>query len=371
MMIGVRQRKSIIGKIAGLSVVPLLAGFLVIVSIVGIIGAVVNTNSSGNSTVNVDGCTPYPAIIATVRNEPAFLEGIRTNHLEAYTNLILALISQESGSESDPETYNDPMQAAEGAGLPWNAGALGLITRAQSYKYGCAEFAARLKGANVTSPTDWEHIYIMLQGYNFGGGFVTYVAAHGGKWTQELTNTFSDEQARIHGWATYGDKNYVRNVLKFDPDYFQAGAPGYTGGVGSGTWLWPTPSCNIVTTEWLQVDSVHSIPHHGIDIGASYGAQIISAAAGTVTEAENDGGWGGGFGNHAYIKTGNATAIYGHMSQCVVHTGEKVSAGQVIGYVGSTGNSTGAHLHFQVVVDDTWNNYGDARNNPWNYVKKN
>ena len=91
----------------------------------------------------------------------------------------------------------------------------------------------------------------------------------------------------------------------------------------------------------------------------------------TITEAENDGGWGGGFGNHAYIKTGSATAIYGHMSRCVVHTGEKVSAGQVIGYVGSTGNSTGAHLHFQVVVDGTWNDYGDARNNPWNYVRKN
>lgn len=100
--------------------------------------------------------------------------------------------------------------------------------------------------------------------------------------------------------------------------------------------------------------------HKGIDIGASYGTPIYAAASGTVIFAEY--GYGGGYGNHVIISHGNGvTTLYGHCSSLAVTTGEYVSQGQVIAYVGSTGISTGNHLHLEVRVN------GVAQD-PQNYV---
>jgi murein DD-endopeptidase MepM/ murein hydrolase activator NlpD len=88
--------------------------------------------------------------------------------------------------------------------------------------------------------------------------------------------------------------------------------------------------------------------HEGIDLGASYGTPIVAAAAGTVIYA----GWEGGYGNLTAIDHGGGlSTAYGHQSRIAVSVGESVAQGQVIGYVGSTGHSTGPHLHFEVRVD--------------------
>jgi murein DD-endopeptidase MepM/ murein hydrolase activator NlpD len=90
--------------------------------------------------------------------------------------------------------------------------------------------------------------------------------------------------------------------------------------------------------------------HEGIDIGAPTGTPIWAAAGGTVFYA----GWEGGYGNLTVIDHGNGLATaYGHQSRIVVATGQTVTRGQVIGYVGSTGHSTGPHLHFEVRVNGT------------------
>ena len=88
--------------------------------------------------------------------------------------------------------------------------------------------------------------------------------------------------------------------------------------------------------------------HEGIDIGAAQRTPIYAAAGGTVNYA----GWEGGYGNLTVIDHGNGLATaYGHQSQLAVSSGQTVSRGQVIGYVGSTGHSTGPHLHFEVRVN--------------------
>ncbi len=85
--------------------------------------------------------------------------------------------------------------------------------------------------------------------------------------------------------------------------------------------------------------------HQGVDFGAAYGSPIVAAAAGVVTYS----GWHGGHGNFVKLQHGGGLGTgYGHMSRIVAHVGERVQQGELIGYVGSTGLSTGPHLHYEV-----------------------
>lgn len=89
--------------------------------------------------------------------------------------------------------------------------------------------------------------------------------------------------------------------------------------------------------------------HTGIDIAAPTGTAIRSAAAGTVISA----GWLGAYGRTVMIRHSNGTVtLYAHASELLVKRGQPVAQGQIIARVGSSGNSTGPHLHFEVIVDD-------------------
>ena len=92
--------------------------------------------------------------------------------------------------------------------------------------------------------------------------------------------------------------------------------------------------------------------HNGTDIAAPNGTQILAAAAGTVTIANGIDPWGGSYGYHIKIDHGNGLeTLYAHCSAICVTPGQQVQQGEVIGFVGSTGNSTGNHLHFEVWVN--------------------
>lgn len=100
--------------------------------------------------------------------------------------------------------------------------------------------------------------------------------------------------------------------------------------------------------------------HRGIDIGAPQGTTIVAAASGTVTVSQY--GYSGGYGNYVMITHGNGVqTLYGHCTKLLVTVGQQVTQGQAIATVGSTGNSTGNHLHFEIRVN------GVAQN-PQNYV---
>ncbi|MGE5690828.1 MAG: murein hydrolase activator EnvC family protein [Pseudomonadota bacterium] len=111
----------------------------------------------------------------------------------------------------------------------------------------------------------------------------------------------------------------------------------------SAGFIWPTSG--VVTSgfgwRWGRM-------HEGVDIAAPTGTPIAAAAAGTVIYA----GWMGGYGNLVVIDHGGGLATaYGHQSSIAVSSGTQVAQGQTIGYVGSTGHSTGPHLHFEVRVN--------------------
>ena len=88
--------------------------------------------------------------------------------------------------------------------------------------------------------------------------------------------------------------------------------------------------------------------YNGVDLAAPAGTPILAAAAGQVI-VSRDYGWNGGYGNYVVIQHDNGTqTLYAHNSSNIVFVGQRVFQGQVVGYVGSTGKSTGAHLHFEV-----------------------
>ena len=124
---------------------------------------------------------------------------------------------------------------------------------------------------------------------------------------------------------------------------------GYTGAVGSGTFVWPTPLHRLVGNNY-------GPSHLAVDLATWVGGPIYAADAGVVVFA----GWSTvGYGNMIMIDHGNGyQTLYAHLSQVNVHCGQSVFQGQLIGLGGSTGNSTGPHLHFEV-------RYKGGFINPW------
>lgn len=123
--------------------------------------------------------------------------------------------------------------------------------------------------------------------------------------------------------------------------------------IRNGMFMWPTTTTRITSNfSPNRVNPVTGVlrAHTGTDIGAFSGEPIYASSGGTVTLAESN----GGYGNCVIINHGNnVSTLYAHMSAILVSAGQTVVQGQQIGRVGSTGNSTGPHLHFEVIIDGT------------------
>ena len=122
--------------------------------------------------------------------------------------------------------------------------------------------------------------------------------------------------------------------------------------VGTSIFQWPLPQSYTITS-WFgyrEDPFTGEISYHsGTDIGAPGGTPILAAADGTVTIANAIDSWGGGYGYHIKVKHNDTyDTLYAHCSSICVTVGQEVKQGEVIGYVGTTGNSTGNHLHFEV-----------------------
>ena len=116
--------------------------------------------------------------------------------------------------------------------------------------------------------------------------------------------------------------------------------------VADGALCWPLPGHTYISCHFGEVDAFGNAGHRGTDIPAPEGTPILAAHSGTVLVS----GWNDSYGNQVLLDNGAGLSTrYAHMTQTAVTAGEAVTAGQVIGYVGSTGDSTGNHLHFEVM----------------------
>ena len=166
-----------------------------------------------------------------------------------------------------------------------------------------------------------------------------------------------EEAAKAAAATETPDSGQTSTETKEEQSSETAEAPTYSGGA----FTWPCPSSTRVTSDYgsrISPTAGASSYHKGIDIGASEGSSIVAAAEGEVIYS----GYSAAAGNHVIISHGNGLCtVYMHASSLLVSEGDMVSAGDAIAKVGSTGVSTGSHLHFGVSLNG-------AYVSPWDYL---
>ncbi|MBT2668639.1 lysozyme family protein [Bacillus sp. ISL-4] len=267
-----------------------------------------------------------------LRYEPLVRKYALENGVEEHVPLLLAKIMQESGGR-----VPDVMQSSESLGFPPNT----IMDPEYSIKVGVAYFADILKKAKGD-------IKLTLQSYNFGGGFIDYALDRGG-YSKAVAVEFSNMMAAKQGWDRYGDVNYVENVLRYMPNTnaIPVNAKGF---------LLPINQVRITSQFGMRVNPVTGVYklHAGSDFGCQRGDAIYSTKEGKVTKAgwQDPGNPKAGYGQRVTIQHGsNLETLYAHLSAINVKAGQTVKAGQQIGACGTTGSSTGNHLHFEIALN--------------------
>lgn len=162
---------------------------------------------------------------------------------------------------------------------------------------------------------------------------------------QALLAETQENAARLRAIAAAEDRESARIA-----SMLRSGSSKGTGRY-AGTMLWPCPGYERVSSQFgmryhpiLHYNRMHS----GIDVSAPSGAPLVATGSGEIISA----GWRGGYGNCVMIDHGNGlVSVYAHMSRVSVRVGQRVGAGDTVGAVGSTGLSTGPHLHFEIRVN--------------------
>ena len=154
-----------------------------------------------------------------------------------------------------------------------------------------------------------------------------------------------DELAELYNF-TQDQKDILHELLS---DEMRPTLLALCGGIGiieDGELCWPLPGHTYISCNFGDDDAYGNSGHRGTDIPAPEGTPILAAHSGTVIIS----GWNNSYGNQVLLDNGAGLSTrYAHMTQTAVTAGEAVTAGQVIGYVGNTGDSTGFHLHFEVM----------------------
>ncbi|ANU55384.1 lysozyme family protein [Acutalibacter muris] len=319
------KSKSSWGALAALFLLPFL-----------VIGVIAGGFRGSGSVKNVNLSAEVIALMPQIR------AACQANGIPEYAPLVAAVVMQESGGRAD-DVGGDVMQCAEGMGLPVGT----PVSVEESINFGTGIIARNLHEAGAAGPTDIPRISLALQGYNFGNGYISWALARGG-YSKENAREFSEMQAAAHGWSGYGDINYVDNVLRYYK--VSVGGMGDASAIADGRFAYPLPGHT-----WDTYPG-----HNGIDISFAncYGEPVYAVAAGTVRYVQDgwtpaygvDNMWS--FGNSVFIEHGDGwISAYGHLSALAVTSGETVTQGQLIGYIGSTGNSTGPHLHLALYHD--------------------
>lgn len=341
--------KKLLASTVGLVIVAIA---LVVIIIIGVI-----SGSDGNGNGALIGGKALPESVMQWESE--VLEAMEKHGVdESHLLVLLAIMNQESKGDIF-YSNGDIFQSSES-----KCGYIGCITDPiESIDQAVTYFKGVLsKGESlgVDIPT-------MIQSYNFGGGYMDFIASNGGEHSEELAKEFSmiqvnknpsyncnDNTDNFRYPYCYGDFTYVGKVMAYVSEGNVVGDL-----ENFGDFVAPV-SPMILTSGFGGRNSpggIGSTDHKGQDLDCTGGVTPIHAVkSGVVSHA----GKSGGLGNAVAVLHGDEIyTTYGHMSSLTVSTGDEVEQGEQIGVCGSTGVSTGPHLHFEINVGVMWENQID------------
>lgn len=281
-----------------------------------------------------------------------------------YIGLAYALIMVENPSTDGTD---DIMQSSESAGYPGP----GYLTGEASVKQGCKHLAQQIKNGQDQNVDIWG----VMQGYNFGSAYIPWLANRGGKNTTDLAEEYSrDVVAPSLGNTTGATYPYVNSVSQADGRtylyvnggnfHYAAMIRQYVKVTESVGYVVPISKPVTVTSEFgyrqHPITGAYEL-HNGIDlVNGNPTTPIYASAAGEVVIAGSYPEW---YGNYVVIKHSDGLYTgYAHQSQLRVSVGDTVKQGQQIGNMGTTGPSTGPHLHFQFFTNGPWPSSDDFIN---------
>ncbi|CAG9622803.1 lysozyme family protein [Sutcliffiella rhizosphaerae] len=309
--------------------------FALIFAIMLMAGALSDSQSS-----NLRGNGSVIGVSEEVLQYQSLVENIAREYgIPEYTGIILAMMMQESGGRG-----NDPMQASESL-----CGVVGCIqTPEASIEQGVHYFTQVLKQAQGD-------LRLAVQSYNFGLGFISYALERGG-YSKDVAIDFSImqyEQVKYTGnyscvrpesvatGACYGDIGYVDAVFSYY-NYEQGTIP-----IQNGDFVMPVAGMNMTSDYGMRQHPItgENHMHHGMDFGCiNRVTPIVAVTDGQVVFSGDK----GGYGNKVVLQhSTDLFTAYAHNSSNIVREGEHVRAGQQIAVCGTTGESTGPHLHLE------------------------
>lgn len=337
-----------------------LSGVFLLLLIVTCIGNVTSAilalgGSSGGSGESIRGCKD-------ISGEVLAWQQVITDQCrqwmwtEEYVPVVMAICMVESGGRSV-----DIMQCSESSFNTQYSHSPGSIASTEySIQVGVRTLKSLLDLVGCNGLYDTDHLYLALQCYNFGPGFYDYCNKYyGGKYTEQAAQQFSLKMRKEMGWEVYGNPNYVNRIKDYLDIEKAAGMV-----ASKGYYSNPLESSYMtVISEFGYrdfTDASSSNFHGGLDLNAARNASVYAAADGEVvsisTRCTHNYGKDNGvdpcdndWGNYIKIRHKNGTCtLYAHLGYVNVSMGQQVKKGQVIGYAGSTGPSTGYHLHFEI-----------------------
>lgn len=281
-----------------------------------------------------------------------------------YIGLAYALIMVENPGTDGTD---DIMQSSESAGYPGP----GYLTGEASVNQGCKHLAQQIKNGQDQNVDIWG----VMQGYNFGSAYIPWLANRGGVNTTDLAEVYSRTVvAPSLGNTTGATYPYVNAVSQADGRtylYVNGGNFHYAAMIRqyvkvneSSGYVIPISKPVTVTSEfgyrYHPITGSYEL-HNGIDlVNGNATTPIYASAAGEVVIAGSYPDW---YGNYVVIKHSDGLYTgYAHQSQLRVSVGDTVNQGQQIGNMGTTGPSTGPHLHFQFFTNGPWPSNSDFIN---------
>lgn len=231
-------------------------------------------------------------------------------------------------------------------------------------QYNSTEFSGRMDGSPVTVAGTTFNKTFLEEFSNTPPHNINYLSYF------DQVNNGGRNQNRLgiaHGFEALNASEYYWNLWE---KQIEAAEKVETGGgssgglvVGEGEFLHPTPKYrNIASPYGPRIHPTKKVSsfHTGVDFAAPSGADILASKSGVVLQAA----WNNAYGYKTVINHNDGTTtMYGHQSKMLVKAGDEVRAGDIIGYVGSTGWSTGPHLHFEIRIDN-------KHVNPMAYLKR-